>query len=830
MMRSLFSGVSGLKNHQTRMDVIGNNISNVNTTGFKSSRVNFEDSLSQTLTAASSASGTVGGTNPKQIGLGSRISAIDVNFKDGSVQSTGINTDLCLSGNALFVVKQGEQTFYTRNGAFNFDAEGNLVNAEGLYVQGYMNESTTVHNTVNTNGSTTNIAVRAGKTMPSSATDVVNYVNNLNSSSAGITNITYTYADGTSGSANVKGQEVDLSPKANSTGSEDVTITIELADGQTFTKVYPPSLTPTYTTGDTYTTPIKYKVNTVTSSTAGDVKLSLDVPYNIEPSGTTIDVDATVGSSNMIGDLYTHQATIKSGGVTANSDGTVTLSFVTDSGQPIQSVTVPEPQNGKYQDGDIFYFKKCNVTGITAKTGAKLNLEGYALNGGVYTLGATETATLSSTSTVFPVPAKTTGVPTDFTINSAQSVSNGDVTFTVNTEAYNGIQPSSISFASTAGNTYTVGGSYAHQAEIATVTDNADGTQTLTFTTSATQPVTSVIVQGGTTYTPGTDYVFNFEITGISNASAGAVLTLQGYNYPPTYTNPYTVQSTDEVTDNSIKGISYANTIKSIARASESGTKIVSAVLTLSDGTTQTVTSGNYIVGDSIPLSTTVNVYDSLGTKHVVPITLEKSYKDDNLWVAKLASSTIQEADGTETKLDMPDVEVPFTSSGAYSALGSPGVLNLTYGNGAADQQVTVNFSNLTQYANSSTVNAEGNGYASGTLETVTIDESGTVVGTYTNGVLRKEAQIAVAQFTNAPGLTKKGNSLYVESNNSGTPNIGTAEGFGATITASALEMSNVDVAEEFSNMIITQRGFQSNSKIITVSDEMLENLINMKR
>lgn len=827
MMRSLFSGVSGLKNHQTRMDVIGNNISNVNTTGFKSSRVNFEDSLSQTLTAASQASGTTGGTNPKQIGLGSKISAIDVNFKDGSVQTTGINTDLCLSGNALFVVKQGEQTFYTRNGAFSFDAEGNLVNAEGLYVQGYSNASATDHNSINTNGATANIQIRAGKTMPSSSTDVVNYVNNLNSSSAGITNITYTYADGTSGSANVKGQEVDLSPKANSTGSEDVTITIELADGQTFTKVYPPSLTPTYTTGDTYTTPIEYKVNTVTSSTAGDVKLSLDVPYNIEPSGTTIDVDATVGSSNMIGDLYTHQATIKPGGVTANSDGTVTLSFVTDSGQPIQSVTVPEPQNGKYQDGDIFYFKKCNVTGITAKTGAKLNLEGYALNGGVYTLGATETATLSSTNTVFPVPAKTAGVLTDFTINSAQSVSDGDVTFTV-THSYKDLQPQPLS--STGGSTYTVGSSVSYNATIKTATEISSGVWQLTFDAKANEPVTSVTFEDPT-YTPGSTFTISYKIDGISSASAGAVLTLQGYNYSPSgYTNPYTVKSGDTVTNNTIKGIPYANTVKSIARTSESGTKIVSAVLTLSDGTTQTVTSGNYIVGDSIPLSTTVNVYDSLGTKHVVPITLEKSYKDDNLWVAKLASSTIQEADGTETKLDMPDVEVPFTSSGAYSALGSPGVLNLTYGNGAADQQVTVNFSNLTQYANSSTVNAEGNGYASGTLDTVTIDESGTVVGTYTNGVLRKEAQIAVAQFTNAPGLTKKGNSLYTESNNSGTPNIGTAESFGATITASALEMSNVDVAEEFSNMIITQRGFQSNSKIITVSDEMLENLINMKR
>ena len=477
MMRSLFSGVSGLKNHQTRMDVIGNNISNVNTTGFKSSRVNFEDSLSQTLTAASQASGTTGGTNPKQIGLGSRISAIDVNFKDGSVQSTGINTDLCLSGNALFVVQQGNQTFYTRNGAFNFDADGNLVNAEGLYVQGYMNASATEHKTINTNGSTSSIQVRAGKTMPSAKTEKANYINNLNSSAATITGITATRKNGTQ-----------------------------------------------------------------------------------EP--------------------------------------------ITD------SVTV------------------------------------------------------------------------------------GD-----------------------------------------------DGSA-----------------------------------------------------------NPY-----------------------------------IAAVLTMSDGTTQTVTSGTYTTTHSIPLSTTVKIYDSLGTAHVVPITVEKTAA--NTWVAKLAKDKITEEDGSYTELSMSEATIKFKNTGAFES-GSAS-LNLKYYDKAdtatrketaAPQTVPITFDNLTQYANSSTINAEADGYASGTLDTVTIDESGTVIGTYTNGVLRKEAQIAVAQFTNAPGLTKKGNSLYVESQNSGVPNIGTAEGFGATITASALEMSNVDVAEEFSNMIITQRGFQSNSKIITVSDEMLENLINMKR
>ena len=107
MMRSLFSGVSGLKNHQTRMDVIGNNIANVNTTGFKGSRVTFQDILSQNIAGAASAQGNKGGTNPKQIGLGMGMASIDTNFGDGSLQSTGKNTDLALSGNGFFILGDG---------------------------------------------------------------------------------------------------------------------------------------------------------------------------------------------------------------------------------------------------------------------------------------------------------------------------------------------------------------------------------------------------------------------------------------------------------------------------------------------------------------------------------------------------------------------------------------------------------------------------------------------------------------------------------------------------------------------------------------------------
>jgi flagellar hook protein FlgE len=141
MMRSLFSGVSGLKNHQTRMDVIGNNISNVNTYGFKASRVTFQDMLSQTIAGAAKPEENKGGVNPKQIGLGMTIASIDRIFSQGSLQTTGNQTDLAISGDGFFIVSDGDKKFYTRSGTFGLDKNGSLVNpANGLKVQGYMAE------------------------------------------------------------------------------------------------------------------------------------------------------------------------------------------------------------------------------------------------------------------------------------------------------------------------------------------------------------------------------------------------------------------------------------------------------------------------------------------------------------------------------------------------------------------------------------------------------------------------------------------------------------------------------------------------------------------
>lgn len=139
MMRSMFSAVSGLKVHQTKMDVIANNIANVNTIGFKSSRVTFADMFSQTLTSASRANDNTGkgGTNPSQIGLGAKLNSIDIMFSQGAAQRTDNSTDLMIEGDSFFIVGDGSGKYFTRAGAFNFDLDGNLVNSAGLRVHGW---------------------------------------------------------------------------------------------------------------------------------------------------------------------------------------------------------------------------------------------------------------------------------------------------------------------------------------------------------------------------------------------------------------------------------------------------------------------------------------------------------------------------------------------------------------------------------------------------------------------------------------------------------------------------------------------------------------------
>jgi len=661
MMRSLFSGVSGLKGHQTRMDVIGNNIANVNTTGFKSSRVTFADTLSQTQTGAAKPGDTIGGINPKQIGLGVGVASIDLLFTDGSVQSTGKNTDLCLSGNGLFVVKQGSDVYYTRDGAFEFDADGNYVlPGNGMFVQGWMASD----GVLSTTGAVGNITIPAGKSMEATETKIATYSNNLNASTPGyeISNILVTKTDGTT--------ETVTSYNPNNYEG-DIYLTCD--DGKFLV-----SNKPYYQAGSSATFSIccrDSKLDTITANGTGQVKLEVAAPgkYTAVNGGVasiTIPATAISSGSYSIGGTYSVKKEIAKVEHIANANGTddILLTF-TDNSDGITSVTVPQ-EYGDYAVGDSFTVS-LEVTAGDAYSGA----------------------TISDTET---------------------------------------------------GNTVTLG-------------------------------------------------------------SSDPTATLLDRNYSITRT-PTVITNTPAVK---------------------------SVTITTTDGNTLTgLTSSTYTAGHTFypSVTTTVTIYDSLGSAHSVPVLFTK--EADNQWVLSLAggasSTTITEADGTETTVNLTSTDLKFTTDGKY--ISGSGNLSLSYTNGAADSTVALNLAALTQYSGNSTINATADGNAAGTLKSVSIDSTGTITGVYTNGVKQAEAQVAIAQFTNASGLTKTGSSLYQESNNSGTANVKTATALGCTITPSALEMSNVDIANEFSDMIITQRGFQSNSKVITVGDEMLETLINMKR
>ena len=682
MIRSMFSAVSGLKGHQTRMDVVGNNIANVNTTGFKASRVTFADMISQNLSGASAPNGTIGGVNPKQIGLGMSVASTDLLYTNGSVQQTGKNTDIAISrGDGLFVVSKGQQKFYTRNGAFSFDAEGNLtIPSTGLYVQGYMANNGVISVA---GDNTTNIRIPAGKSMEAQTTATASYTKNLNATTPGyeVANVLVRYTDGTTGTTN------SYNPQ------EKGKLVLTTDKGK---KIYLGSSAGTQTVGTaptgTATNPLyEAEITNITASTTGTVDLKLKIdstnpssPLKINGATTPINLTGLTSGTYKCGDVYNISGTIT--GIVASSPTDVTLTLGADN----------------------------NITGVA---------------------GVTVT-----------VPR-----PTSFT--------------------------------------YSIGDKYTGQMQIDEI-----------------------------------------------KAAAGAVVTTVDGNRAelPAASAPLTVTSATQKYKH--LGSTADGNIISVTREStyEYGGRTVSSVVlnTKSGSSIDGLVGTNYAQNDTFypSVATTITVYDSLGAKHDVPVVFTKA--SNNKWKLSLGSGgdtfNITEADGTTTTVALTKTDLKFDTSGSY--VSGTASLSLTYENGAAPQQVAMNLAAITQYSGTSTIAADSDGHAAGTLSSVDIDSTGVITGTYTNGVRQKEAQIAMAQFNNPSGLTKMGGNLYQESNNSGTRTISGASDIGTELTTSALEMSNVDLADQFSDMIITQRGFQSNSKMITVSDEMLETLINMKR
>lgn len=180
MLRSLYSGITGLINHQTRMDVIGNNVANVNTIGFKKGRVQFQDLISQTLQGAARPRDEVGGVNPRQIGLGMRVASIDTLHTQGSLQTTGVKSDVAIQGEGFFIQRDGGAVNYSRAGSFSLDAAGVLVNtANGQRVQGWNAQVVNNQTVINTASGIADLIIPVGTKDSAAATTLIEISSNL---------------------------------------------------------------------------------------------------------------------------------------------------------------------------------------------------------------------------------------------------------------------------------------------------------------------------------------------------------------------------------------------------------------------------------------------------------------------------------------------------------------------------------------------------------------------------------------------------------------------------------------------------------------------------
>jgi flagellar hook protein FlgE len=255
----------------------------------------------------------------------------------------------------------------------------------------------------------------------------------------------------------------------------------------------------------------------------------------------------------------------------------------------------------------------------------------------------------------------------------------------------------------------------------------------------------------------------------------------------------------------------------------------------LDAGATAAVAGPPAVAATTVP--TTMTVFDSLGVSHSVKITFTKLAKDlaavppvqDNEWSWTAAKDPADNGIGLVAAGLVNQGTLTYTSAGVFSA--QTGTLAFTFPDGAASTTPKIDLSQMTQFSGTSQPAGQTDGFTSGTLVTFAVGNAGELSGVYSNGQTQVLGQIALANFLNSAGLLRAGQNNFAETASSGNANIGTAgTGGRGTVMTGALEMSNVDLATQFTGMITAERGFQANGRVITTSDEMLQELVNLKR
>ncbi|MBF0525174.1 MAG: flagellar hook-basal body complex protein [Deltaproteobacteria bacterium] len=900
---AMYAGVSGLNTNGNSLNVIGDNIANVNTVGFKGSRADFQDVLYQTVSAAGASS---------QVGRGTTLSAVLGDFTQGSSQTTDSPSDLQISGSGFFMVRNVNQgMFYTRAGNFHFDKDGYMINPSGLKVQGWLLNPTSTDPV----GAITDIKIPTQSSQPQ-ATTGINMAVNLDSSAA-ITNTPATLTSNPAVTNNFvfeTGQNNTLSVSINGTAH---TIDLLAAGALTPDSVY---------TGTQVATALQDQLNNADGT----------------PNSFTVNYDNTSGHFSI---ASTGAATATITTDTTKSNASLSLGFTKGTPVPVTaatpavsdsdvhyvivSSTATTPGNNSFNikvDRNANSGAYVNVTlppGAYTTDGMRQALE-KAINDAETAAGETGQVSVSydSTAGAFSISSDTRGTnsflqvtagASDFlrTINitnynevsgangassHGQATSYTDITdqFTIN--ATNNVLEYTIAggtpvTVSVAAGTYT-GAKLAAAIQAKAPNDLVvaydegtdrfnvsakDTTQSLTLNwVDGVSTMKSILgfngktdSSGSTSYTSDNGTAFNI-VTGTNDT---ITLTIDSSTDSPktpvtvtvpagTYTGVTLAAAIQSAANDALKAanqtgkalVTYTNNRFSVGSATFgpssamqiSGGNLLDTIkvndLTKKTGTGFDVTNP----GTSSNFNTSITVYDSLGNQHTITTYFRKATDPDPTsgnnqslweWYAVVPASDSAsgkdeiQANGTLTfdshgaLTTESDVNYPLASKGFDFSGGS-----------AVGQKIDINFGlrnklgGTTQFREaSSTISQSQDGYGSGVLTSVNIDIQGVITGSFSNGESLNLAKVALARFQNPWGLYKASGNLYQATRTSG-PAVSNQPGAGGlgTLTPDSLEISNVDMAGEFVHMITVQRGYQANSRVITTTDELLQEVLNL--
>ncbi|EFN2794546.1 flagellar hook protein FlgE [Campylobacter coli] len=852
MMRSLWSGVSGLQAHQVAMDVEGNNISNVNTKGFKYSRADFGTMFSQTVKIATAPTDGRGGSNPLQIGLGVSVSSTTRIHSQGSVQTTNKNTDVAINGDGFFMVSDdgGLTRYLTRDGDFKLDAYGNFVNNAGFVVQGW--NINWDNQTIDSSRSPQNIFIDPGMHIPAAKSTEVAIKANLNSGLNIGTSSRNLYALDSVHGWNTKTQRaedendtgttqfyttsknaVEVTEKGVDAGSlfnangqglnlrEGQGIWVSYADAKFTTdrangaNVFDPNLTVA-------------QQNNVIFWGNKDISVTLDINLN----GVRIQNDNIRSLDEAIAYINTFTAP------TDTRDGTGVKAVKKADGSGIEFVN-------DNADGTTDNMKNIDLTVNVGNSAGERNTINYDANTGVFSpQGGNLTTAQNDTDWI--AGAAQAGQPQNVKVVTAHKYiySSNPVTIPpmINPDGGPAFQPNN-------GNRPTDPASANYWDAIQGSLKNT--TERTFRTTEDLRELLQRDARYGVDYN-GSGIIDNatptFDANDI-NQAVKVVVTENGNfaisNANETSTIPANAGAGANAATTNPKNMSFNITAYSNKQGTVSTNDAFTKIFKAFDGP---LVIGNQIKeSEQLKLSAFsagLEIYDSLGSKHTLEVQFVKqstTQDGGNEWQMIIRVPEPAEINTTgEGPTNIIVGTARFNNDGSLASY-TPRTINFSPNNGAApNQQIKLSFGTsgsndgLVSSNSASTLTGQAtDGYTSGNLkpDAIRVDDKGNILGEFTNGKTFAVAKIAMASVANNSGLEEIGGNLFKVTANSGNIVVGEAgTGGRGEMKTSALEMSNVDLSRSLTELIIIQRGYQANSKTISTSDQMLQTLIQLKQ